>query len=68
MGRHQKTLAAVFANPVRADVKWRNVESLLASLGAIQTQGAGSRVHFDLNGGRSSCTDRTRGPRSTRGL
>ena len=34
VSKHKRTLAAIFAEPVRANVKWKDVESLLASRGA----------------------------------
>lgn len=48
MGRHEKTLHAIFAEPVRANVKWRAVEALLVSLGAEISEGSGSRVRVAL--------------------
>lgn len=48
--RHRATLEAVCANPVRGDVPWRDIESLLVALGAVTTEGRGSRVRFLLNG------------------
>jgi hypothetical protein len=50
MGSHENTLAAIFADPVSANIKWRNIESLLGSLGATITEGRGSRVRVSLNG------------------
>ena len=34
MGKHDDTLAAVFANPVRANLDWHDIESLMAHFGA----------------------------------
>jgi HicA-like toxin of HicAB toxin-antitoxin system len=53
MSGHDKTKAAIFAEPVRATIKWRDIESLLKSLGAEITQGEGSRVRVALNGCKS---------------
>ncbi len=53
MARHRTTLAAIFAEPVRAGVRWSDVEALLRHLGADVEQGAGSRVRFALNGVRA---------------
>ncbi len=47
--KHNRTLAAIFANPARADIRWTDVETLLRALGAEITQGAGSRVRVALN-------------------
>lgn len=49
-GRHAKTLDAVFANPVRANVLWADVEAMFASAGAEISEGRGSRVRVSLNG------------------
>jgi len=49
----QKTLEAIFENPVRSDVAWREIESLLAACGAVITAGKGSRVRIVLNGVRA---------------
>ena len=51
--RHRKTLEAVFATPVRADVSWRDIEALLTALGAELSEGRGSRVRIALNGVRA---------------
>ena len=51
--RHQKTLAAIFDVPVRADVVWLDIEALLNALGAELTEGRGSRVRIALNGVRA---------------
>jgi hypothetical protein len=52
-GKHRKTLRALFEEPVRADVKWTDIESLLLALGAESSEGRGSRVRFHLNGIRA---------------
>ena len=48
--RHRQTLAAIFANPVRSDIRWAEIETLFRALGAEIEQGAGSRVRVTLNG------------------
>lgn len=50
--KHARTLAEIFANPVRADIRWADIEALLRALGAEITQGSGSRVRVSLNGRR----------------
>ena len=50
MGRQEATLQAIFAEPTRANIAWREIESLLAHLGAEVSQGNGSRVRVSLNG------------------
>ena len=52
--KHEKTLAAIFAEPSRANIKWDDVVSLFRGLGAEVTQGSGSRVRVVLNGRRST--------------
>ena len=47
--RHRRTLDAIFAQPISGSIKWRDVESLLKTLGAILTERAGSRVSVSLN-------------------
>jgi hypothetical protein len=47
---HRRTLAAVFADPVRANILWSDIEALLAAAGAILSEGRGSRVRVSLNG------------------
>jgi hypothetical protein len=51
--KQAKTLAAIFEDPVRANIDWHDVESLIKSLGAVITQGRGSRVRVSLNGVRA---------------
>jgi len=50
--KHSRILADIFANPVRADIRWTDVEALFRALGAEITQGSGSRVRISLNGRR----------------
>ena len=51
--KHRKTLEAIYANPVRANVPWRDIENLLLSLGAEISEGRGSRVRIALKGIRA---------------
>ena len=48
--KHAKTLAKVFSDPVSANIKWRDVEALLISLGASIEERSGSRIMISLNG------------------
>ena len=48
--RHRSTLAAIFSDPVRANVPWLDVEALFIGAGASISQGRGSRVRVSLNG------------------
>jgi len=47
--KHRKTLQAIFAHPVRADIPWADIESLLVGCGAEISEGRGSRVRIALN-------------------
>lgn len=47
--KHQRTLQAIFETPVRSDIRWDDVESLLKALGATIAEGRGSRVRIALN-------------------
>jgi hypothetical protein len=51
--KHRRTLEAIFAEPVRANLVWADVEALLRHLGAEMSEGAGSRVWIALNGVRA---------------
>ncbi|MGC1272267.1 MAG: type II toxin-antitoxin system HicA family toxin [Planctomycetaceae bacterium] len=51
--RHQRTLAAVFEDPVRSNIAWRDIEALLKAAGAEISEGSGSRVRIALNGVRA---------------
>lgn len=48
--RHLRTLAAVFEDPVRANILWSDIESMLRSLGAGIQERAGSRIAVKLGG------------------
>lgn len=47
--RHFKTLVAIFADPVRANVLWSDVEALFMACGGEVSEGRGSRVRVSLN-------------------
>jgi hypothetical protein len=51
--KHEGTLKAIFDSPVRANLAWRDIESLLDALGAEITEGEGSRVRVFLSGIRA---------------
>ncbi len=53
VGRHDKTLDAIFADPVRANIRWSDVEALVVHLGSEIGTGSGSRVRIALNGVRA---------------
>ncbi len=48
--KHDRTRAALFRQPISGDIKWREVEGFLKSLGAEFEERAGSRVAVFLNG------------------
>ena len=52
-GKHERTLNAIFEDPVRSDVSWTDIEKLLISLGAEVSEGRGSRVRIALRGVRA---------------
>lgn len=53
MSKSKKTLFAIFEDPVRADVRWVEIESFLRAMGAEISEGNGSRVRVHLNGVRA---------------
>ena len=48
--KHQKILEAIFSEPVRANIVWKDVERMLLNLGTNIEQSTGSRVCMELNG------------------
>ena len=52
-GRHRATLEAIFAEPVQANIPWREIEALFLACGAELSEGKGSRVRVALNGVRA---------------
>jgi hypothetical protein len=51
--KHKRTLSALFEDPIRSNIAWRDVESMLEAAGAQITEGAGSRVRIALNNVRA---------------
>ncbi len=51
--KQRRTLEHLFADPVRSNIPWRDVEALFLALGATVRQGAGSRVCVALNNVRA---------------
>ena len=51
--KHRRTLQAVFADPIRSNIAWRDIEAMLGGAGAEITEGEGSRVRIALNGVRA---------------
>ena len=51
MNRKQRaTYEAIFAEPIRSNISWKDVVSLINGLGGKVIHGDGSRVCFYLNG------------------
>ena len=50
--KHRKTLALIFRHPVSANIPWRDIEALLAELGAEISEREGSRIGVRLFGER----------------
>ena len=42
-------METIFATPIRANILWKDVESLFLALGAEVSEGSGSRVRVALN-------------------
>jgi hypothetical protein len=51
--KQQKTLEAIFEEPVRANIVWKDIEALFQVLGAEVSEGSGSRVRVALHGVRA---------------
>lgn len=51
--KHKKVLHSIFEMPVHSSIVWKDIESLLISLGAELSEGRGSRVRVALNGVRA---------------
>jgi hypothetical protein len=51
--KQQKTLSALFQNPIRANIEWKDIEALIQALGGEISEGSGSRVRIYMNGIRA---------------
>ena len=51
--KHIKTLDTIFQDPIRSDVAWQDIESLIYALGGEISEGKGSRVRIYLHGVRA---------------
>lgn len=51
--KHRQILLAIFEDPVRSNIAWRDIEALLKSEGAEISEAAGARVRIALNGVRA---------------
>lgn len=48
--KQERTLKAIYTDPVSSSLVWKDIESLFVSLGAEVIEGNGSRVRFHKNG------------------
>lgn len=53
LGKHKKTLNAIFDDPVRSNVVWDEIIKLLIAMGAEISEGRGSRVRIVIKGVRA---------------
>jgi ABC-type phosphate transport system ATPase subunit len=51
--KHKEILAAIFEDPIRANIHWADIETMLRAHGADISEGQGSRVRIALNGVRA---------------
>jgi hypothetical protein len=51
--KHRRILQAIFDDPVRSNIVWRDIEAMLVAAGAEISEGEGSRVRIALNGMRA---------------
>jgi len=42
--KHRRTLEAVFDDPIRSSIAWRDIEAMLKAAGAEISEGEGSRA------------------------
>jgi len=47
--KHRNTLSNIFATPIKANIAWRDIESMLIAIGAEIKEGSGSRGRIKLN-------------------
>ena len=50
--KHRTTLELIFSRPVSSNIKWRDIEALLAALGAEISEREGSRIGVRIFGER----------------
>jgi hypothetical protein len=48
--KHRKTLEAIYADPIKAGIKWGDIEALFAACGGVMEEARGSRLCVELNG------------------
>lgn len=52
VGKHKRTLEAIFRDPVASNILWSDIEAMLISLKAEISEGRGSRIRIVLGGVR----------------
>ncbi len=50
--KHRHVLEAIFSTPTRSGIVFSEIEALIVSLGGEVREGEGSRVVFEIKGGR----------------
>ena len=53
MAKHAETLAAVFKEPVRSNIEWRDIEAMLDYFGGTVKEGSDARLCVALGGTRA---------------
>ncbi|MDR2366444.1 MAG: type II toxin-antitoxin system HicA family toxin [Zoogloeaceae bacterium] len=48
--KHQKTLHAVFSDPISGALEWARIEAMLLAIGCEMAEGSGSSVSFRKDG------------------
>jgi hypothetical protein len=48
--KHRKTLEAIFADPVKSDIKWADIERLFIACGGVVEEARGSRICVEIEG------------------
>ena len=54
IGKHRKTLEAIFTNPVNGNIEWSRIEALFVAVGCVVVEGSGSSVTFEKMGNGST--------------
>ncbi len=49
----KKIYKEVYTNPVKANIEWSDIETMFIGLGAVISEGNGSRIRVELNGERA---------------
>ncbi len=51
--KNKRTYREIYADPIKANIEWSDIEALFIALGANISEGNGSRVRVELNGERA---------------